>query len=112
MTETKKALTLKDRLSHLNYLQACRLLGQQGKDLINLGGKFEIDIDGQVEIGAESFSVKFADAKTIICAKLCSKRNYCLTKWMALVSIIYWEAYWPNRIVKSCSFQNGQQCWI
>lgn len=66
MTETKKELTLKDRLSHLNYLQACRLLGQQGKDLIMQGGKFEIDIEGQVEMGAESFSVKFADAKTII----------------------------------------------
>lgn len=66
MTETKKEPTLKDRLSHLNYLHACRLLGQQGKDLINRGGRFEIDIDGQVEIGPESFSVKFADAKTSI----------------------------------------------
>ena len=66
MTETKKELTLKDRLSHLNYLQACRLLGGQGKDLIMRGGQIEIDIDGQVEIGDESFSVKFADAKTVI----------------------------------------------
>lgn len=66
MTETTKDPTLKDRLSHLSYLQACRLLGEQGKDLIMRGGKFEIDIDGQVEINTESFSVKFADGQTVI----------------------------------------------
>lgn len=66
MTETKKEITLRDRLSHLNFFNACRLLGVQGKDLIHRGGKFDIDIGGQVEFGPESFSVKFSDATATV----------------------------------------------
>ena len=39
-----KHLTLRDRLSRLNYLQACRLLGPEGDKLIQQGSKFDIDI--------------------------------------------------------------------
>ncbi len=38
----KKELTLKDRLSRLTYIQACKLLGPEGSKLIMQGGKFEI----------------------------------------------------------------------
>ena len=37
-----KELTLKDRLSRLTYIQACKLLGPEGSKLIMQGGKFEI----------------------------------------------------------------------
>ena len=42
---TKKSsnLTLKDRLSRLTYLQACKLLGGDGKRLIAEGGKWECE---------------------------------------------------------------------
>jgi len=36
-------ITLKDKLSHLTYQQACRLLGPQGKQLIMDGGKYDIE---------------------------------------------------------------------
>ena len=49
---TKKAseLTLRDRLSRLTYLQACRLLGEEGPRLIREGGKVEINIPDQVHL--------------------------------------------------------------
>ena len=37
-------ITLKDKLSHLSYTQACKLLGPQGKQLIQEGGKYDIDL--------------------------------------------------------------------
>lgn len=42
-TKSADALTLKDRLSRLNFVQAAKLLGENGGSLINQGGKFEID---------------------------------------------------------------------
>ena len=50
---TKKSdrLTLKDRLSRLNFQQACKLLGEEGSRLIQKGGSYEIDIDEQVYLG-------------------------------------------------------------
>ena len=41
--KTADALTLKDRLSRLTFLQAAKLLGETGGALIRKGGKFEID---------------------------------------------------------------------
>jgi|GEM_PF-2015663 len=40
----KKELTLKDRLSRLTFIQACKLLGHEGSKLIMQGGKFEINL--------------------------------------------------------------------
>jgi len=34
----RRELTLKDRLSRLTYLQACKLLGSEGRNLIQAGG--------------------------------------------------------------------------
>jgi ERCC4-related helicase len=42
--------TLRDKLSHLSFLQACKLLGPQGQALIMEGGKFEIGIYEQVSL--------------------------------------------------------------
>ena len=47
--------TLKDRLSHLSYLQACKLLGPQGKTLIQAGGKFPIDLFDQAKLTRSRF---------------------------------------------------------
>ena len=42
-TKNPDALTLKDRLSRLTFLQAAKLLGENGGKLIRQGGKIEID---------------------------------------------------------------------
>jgi hypothetical protein len=47
-TKPSHRLTLKDRLSRLTFLQACRLLGDEGRQLIQRGGKWEICLDEQV----------------------------------------------------------------
>ncbi len=40
-------ITLKDKLSHLSYTQACKMIGAQGKQLIMAGGKYDIDLFGR-----------------------------------------------------------------
>ena len=53
-------LTLKDRLSRLTYLQACKLLGPQGAELIRQGsGCDEVDLDRDVYLRGDLFRVKF-----------------------------------------------------
>ena len=59
-------LTLKDRLSHLSYVQACKLLGPQGKQLIQEGGKYEVDVFEQVSFKNEHFSLNLKDAEVSI----------------------------------------------
>jgi hypothetical protein len=54
--------TLKDKLSHMTYLQAVKLLGTQGKELLMAGGKFDIDVFEQVTLDNESFQLKLEDA--------------------------------------------------
>jgi hypothetical protein len=47
-----RELTLKDRLSRLTFLQACKLLGPDGRSLIMQGGKMEVaSIEEQVYLG-------------------------------------------------------------
>jgi hypothetical protein len=50
--------TLKDKLSHLTYLQAVKLLGAQGKELLMAGGKFDIDVFEQATLDNERFQLK------------------------------------------------------
>ena len=52
-TKPERKLTLRDKLSRLTYLQAAKLLGNNGKHLIQGGGKFEIDIQQQVDAYAK-----------------------------------------------------------
>jgi hypothetical protein len=61
-TKASHRLTLKDRLSRLNFTQACKLLGAEGRQLIQRGGKFEIDLEEQVYLEGDLFRVKFDDA--------------------------------------------------
>ena len=55
-----KHLTLRDRLSRLNYLTACKLLGPDGDKLIQQGAKFDIDIQRDVYLRGDLFRLKFA----------------------------------------------------
>jgi ERCC4-related helicase len=59
-------ITLKDKLSHLSYLQACRLLGPQGKQLITDGGKYDVDLFAQVTLNNKRFSLKVEGARVDI----------------------------------------------
>ena len=65
-TKASHRLTLKDRLSRLNFTQACKLLGAEGRQLIQRGGQFEIDVEDQVYLEGDLFRVKFDDAVVTI----------------------------------------------
>jgi len=59
-------ITLKDKLSHLSYHQACKLLGAQGKQLIMAGGKYDIDLFGQVTLTSQRFHLDLAEVSVEI----------------------------------------------
>jgi superfamily II DNA or RNA helicase len=56
--------TLKDVLSHLKYRAAVKLLGAQGVELLRRGGKFDIDIEEQVILTDDLFTL-FADRSIV-----------------------------------------------
>ena len=59
-TKKSSALTLKDRLSRLTYTQACKLLGPQGKRLLQRGAAYEIEDFGQdVYLRGDLFRLRF-----------------------------------------------------
>jgi superfamily II DNA or RNA helicase/predicted nucleic acid-binding Zn finger protein len=53
---------LKDKLSHLSYTQACKLLGPSGGRLIRQGGQYDIDLSEQVAWGEDLFSLDLGEA--------------------------------------------------
>src|SRR3972149_7296978 len=55
-------ITLKDKLSHLTYREACKLLGPLGERLIRQGGKYDIDIAEQVAWENDLFKLNLGDA--------------------------------------------------
>jgi superfamily II DNA or RNA helicase len=59
-------ITLKDKLSHLSYNQACKLLGAQGNQLIMAGGKYDIDLFERVMFNSKLFRLDLGDAKVEI----------------------------------------------
>jgi len=59
-------ITLKDKLSHLSYTQACKLLGEAGKQLITAGGKYDIDLFEQVTLERDQFRLKVDGAEVAI----------------------------------------------
>jgi hypothetical protein len=65
-TKPSHRLTLKDRLSRLTFVQACKLLGDEGRRLIQRGGQETIDLEEQVYLGGDLFRVKFHDAVVTI----------------------------------------------
>ena len=60
------ALTLRDRLSRLNYTTARELLGPERRKLIQQGGAWEIDIPRQVHLGDDLFRVRFFDDRKTV----------------------------------------------
>ena len=58
--------TLKDRLSRLTYRRACTLLGPQGAKLIQAGGTREINLDEDVRLSDEAFTLTLPDAVATI----------------------------------------------
>ena len=70
---TKKSteLTLRDKLSRLTYTQACKLLGEDGPNLIRKGAAFVIDIDSQVRLNDRRFELRFpAPDNTVVTISL------------------------------------------
>ncbi|MGD9288452.1 MAG: DEAD/DEAH box helicase [Desulfobacterales bacterium] len=59
-------IDLKDKLSHLSFNQACKLLGTQGKQLIMAGGKFDIDIFERVNLNNKRFRLDLDSARVEI----------------------------------------------
>jgi superfamily II DNA or RNA helicase len=57
-TKPENKLKLRDRLSRLSFTQAVKQLGDDGKQLIQQGGKFEIDIQQQVYFAGDLFQLK------------------------------------------------------
>ncbi len=66
MKQKRRELTLKDRLSHLSYPQACKLLGPNGGALIREGGAREIDIQQQVYLRGDLFRLRLNGAVVTI----------------------------------------------
>lgn len=63
----KPELTLRDRLSRLEYRQACSLLGEEGARLILQGGKYDtIDLRSDVYLGDDLFRVNVNGAVATI----------------------------------------------
>ena len=58
--------TLRDKLSHLSFLQAAKLLGPQGRELIMEGGKFEIDLYEQLTLDDQRFRLNLEEAVVTI----------------------------------------------
>lgn len=58
-TKPASKLTFRDRLAHLTFDEACKLLGTRGKKLIYAGGQCDIDIPRQVFLGHDLLRVSF-----------------------------------------------------
>lgn len=59
-------INLKDKLSHLTYMQACKLLGTNGEKLIRQGGKYEIDLSEHVVLSRDLFELNLGEAVVTI----------------------------------------------
>ncbi len=96
MTERKTArkstvLTLKDKLSRLTYLQACKLLGPDGAKLIMRGGRFDIDIDRQVRMTNRQFRLElFEPTASVVTIRLADNATGRLT-WHCSTSSVATE---------------------
>ena len=65
-TQTKRELTLKDKLSRLTFRQACKLLGEGGQKLIYAGGGYEMTVDENVFLGDDLFRLRLPGATVTI----------------------------------------------
>lgn len=81
-TKPSQRLTLSDRLSRLNYQQACKLLGPEGKQLIAAGQKYDcIDVDRDVYLRGDLFRLRLpgdglsAEPPVVTITTMASARN-------------------------------------
>ena len=58
--------TLKDKLSQLTFRQACKWLGPEGETLLKAGGKYAVDLDEQVHLSDEGFTLTLPGAAVTI----------------------------------------------
>jgi superfamily II DNA or RNA helicase len=56
-TKPARALTMRDRMSHLSFESACKLLGPQGKRLLLEGGALELETPGDMTLDEREVSV-------------------------------------------------------
>ena len=68
LTKPSQSLTLADRLSRLSFVDACKLLGPEGRKLIQRGGKYEVDIDEQVHFHGDLFRLAPAQLELLYTA--------------------------------------------
>jgi hypothetical protein len=59
-------VNLKDKLSHLSFQEARKLLGPKGDLLIRQGGRYEIEIAAQVELDADRFRLRLNGSEVVI----------------------------------------------
>ena len=67
--------TLKDSLSHLSFIQACKLLGPRGKSLIMQGGRFDINLADQVSLEKNRFRLTLGNVRVDISLNSGSKNR-------------------------------------
>ena len=59
-----RKLSLRDRLSRLTFLDACKLLGPQGRQLIQRSANtWEFNVADDVHLGADLFRLRFPGEK-------------------------------------------------
>ena len=76
------ALTLRDRLSHLSFPDACKHLGARGAVLIREGGAFEVDLATHVSFDAARFEMRIPRARG---------REVVVRLWLAEDRRLRWE---------------------
>lgn len=59
-------ITFKDKLAHLNFVKACKLIGHDGDKYIIKGGNLTIKFDEMVYFSGSMLSIDFGIAKAII----------------------------------------------
>jgi len=96
-------INLKDKLSHLSFIQACKLLGPQGKDHLIQGGMWDVDLEEQVILKRDLFYLDLGEAgvtlhldpaknhKIDISCSVCPRpRNACPSKASVMRSLWPW----------------------
>jgi superfamily II DNA or RNA helicase len=78
-TKPSRKLTLRDRLSRLNYVQATKILGSNADRLLAVGGAKEIDIDTQVKLTNQRFQLTLSKAKVTISLSDAARRRLLIT---------------------------------
>ncbi len=58
--------TLRNKLAHLTYQKACKLLGADAAHLLNSGGRIAIDVEDQVTFTAAEFRLELYDASVVL----------------------------------------------